>query len=70
VVTTFTDLARAAGAADPPSLARQLAMLYHAATQSAEMDRDPAAAAAARAAAATLLDAACAAASHDREASG
>jgi len=58
VVATFTDLARAAGAADPPSLARQLAMLYHAATQSARMDRDPAAAAAARAAAATLLDAA------------
>ena len=66
VVATFTDLARAAGAGDPPSLARQLAMLYHAATQSAQMDRDPGAAATARAAATTLLDAACPGASHDR----
>jgi AcrR family transcriptional regulator len=61
VVSMFADLARAAGAADPESLARQLALLYHAATQSAQMDRDPAAAGTARAAAATLLDAATAA---------
>jgi AcrR family transcriptional regulator len=58
VVALFTDLARAAGAADPEPLARQLAMLYHAATQSARMDRDPSAAVPARAAAVTLLDAA------------
>jgi hypothetical protein len=57
----FADLARAAGAADPEPLARQLALLYHAATQSAQMDRDPAAAGTARAAAVTLLDAATAA---------
>jgi AcrR family transcriptional regulator len=61
VVSMFADLARAAGAADPESLARQLALLYHAATQSAQMDRDPAAAGTARAAAATLLEAATAA---------
>jgi AcrR family transcriptional regulator len=61
VVSMFADLARAAGAADPEPLARQLALLYHAATQSAQMDRDPAAAGTARAAAVTLLDAATAA---------
>jgi AcrR family transcriptional regulator len=58
VVDLFTGLARQAGAADPQALGRQLALLYHASTQSAQLDRDPAAAAAARAAATTLLDAA------------
>jgi AcrR family transcriptional regulator len=62
VVSLFAELGRAAGAADPVFLARQLAMLYHAASLSARMDRDPEAAAVARAAAATLLDAAVAAA--------
>jgi hypothetical protein len=47
-----------------------IAMLYHAATQSAPMDRDPGVAATARAAAATLLDAACPGASHDRGVGG
>jgi AcrR family transcriptional regulator len=61
VADLFTDLARQAGAADPQALGRQLAMLYHAATQSAQLDHDGAAAAAARAAATTLLDAATAA---------
>jgi AcrR family transcriptional regulator len=59
VAGLFTDLARQAGAADPAALGRQLALLYHAATQSAQLDGDPAAAAtSARAAAATLLRAA------------
>jgi AcrR family transcriptional regulator len=60
VVALFADLGAAAGVADPEPLARQLAMLYHASTQSARMDRDPSAARTARAAAATLLDAAAA----------
>lgn len=55
----LVDLGRAAGAADPERLARQLALLYDGATVSARMDRDPGAAAAARAAAVTLVDAAC-----------
>jgi AcrR family transcriptional regulator len=54
----FTDLARAAGAAHPRQLARQLSLLYDGATVSARMDRDPSAAASARAIAAMLLDAA------------
>jgi AcrR family transcriptional regulator len=58
VADLFTGLARQAGAADPQALGRQLALLYHAATQSAQLDHDPAAATVARAAATTLLDAA------------
>ena len=56
----LVELGRAAGAADPERLARQLALLYDGATVSARMDRDPGAAAAARATAVTLVDAACA----------
>jgi AcrR family transcriptional regulator len=58
VTDLFAGLARQAGAADPPELARQLALLYHGAGLSARMDRDYQAAATARAAAATLLAAA------------
>jgi AcrR family transcriptional regulator len=58
VTDMFTDLARQAGATDPESLARQLALLYHGATLSARMDRDLAASQTARTAATTLLDAA------------
>jgi AcrR family transcriptional regulator len=54
----LTELAVAAGVADPSGFARQLAMLYDGAMVAARMDRDPSAAAAARAAAAALLDAA------------
>ncbi|MGV9349958.1 TetR/AcrR family transcriptional regulator [Streptomyces spiralis] len=54
----FTELATAAGYADPEALARQLQLLYDGAGQSARMDRDPSAATTARAAAAALLDAA------------
>jgi len=56
--TLFTDLARAAGAASPKKLARQLQMLYDGASVSARLDRDTGAATTARSAAATLLDAA------------
>jgi AcrR family transcriptional regulator len=58
VLSMFTELAAAAGAAEPEPLARQLAMLYHGATLAARMDRDLGAARPARAAATTLLDAA------------
>jgi AcrR family transcriptional regulator len=61
----FTELAQAAGVAEPEPLARQLAMLYHAAVNVARMDRNPNAAAEARAIATTLLDVATA--SHDRD---
>jgi AcrR family transcriptional regulator len=54
----FAELCRAAGAADPDQLARQLSLLYDGAMVGARMDRDLAAAAAARAVAATLVDAA------------
>ncbi len=54
----FTELAEAAGAADPAELAGQLVLLYDGAGVSARMDRDPAAAAIARTVAATLIDAA------------
>lgn len=54
----FTELAAAAGAADPDALARQLHQLWDGASQSARMDGDPAAADVARAAAEALLDAA------------
>lgn len=56
--TLFTELAVAAGVADPEGFARALAMLYDGATVAARMDRDPGAAAAARSAAAAILDAA------------
>ena len=58
----LTDLAGQAGAPEPERLGRQLHMIYDGASQSARMDRDPAAALSARAAAETLLDAALAAA--------
>jgi AcrR family transcriptional regulator len=58
VRSLFTELARAAGAADPEALAQQLVMLYDGATVAAQMDRDSTAAEAARAMAATLIDAA------------
>jgi len=58
VRSLFTELARAAGAADPEPLAQQLVMLYDGATVAAQMDRDTTAAKAARAMAATLIDAA------------
>jgi AcrR family transcriptional regulator len=54
----FVDLARAAGAAAPEHLGRQLMLLYDGASVAAQLDRDPGVAAEARAAAATLVDAA------------
>jgi AcrR family transcriptional regulator len=54
----FTDLARAAGAADPATLGAQLHLLYDGVNWAARIDRDLAAAGRAKAAAATLLDAA------------
>jgi AcrR family transcriptional regulator len=54
----FVELARAAGAADPEQLARQLGLLYDGASVAAQLDRDPSVATVARAAAATLVDAA------------
>ena len=58
VRTTFTDLAREAGAPAPEELARQLHLLYDGAGISARMDHDPSAATTARTAAAALFDAA------------
>jgi AcrR family transcriptional regulator len=55
---TFTDLLTEAGAADPPTLAMQLHVLWDGAAQSLRMDHDPAVARAARDAASALLDAA------------
>ena len=52
----FQDLARAAGAADPARLARELVLLYDGATVGAAMDRDPSRARVAKEAAAKLLD--------------
>jgi AcrR family transcriptional regulator len=52
----FADLARAAGAADPGRLARELVLLYDGATIGAAMDRDPTRARLAKEAAAKLLD--------------
>src|ERR1700748_2138747 len=54
----FTDLARAAGAADPATLGAQLHLLYDGVNWAARIDRDLAAAGRAQAAAAALLDAA------------
>jgi AcrR family transcriptional regulator len=54
----FTDLAQAAGVADPAGLAAQLVLLYDGAIVGARMDRTPTTAVAARAIAAALLDAA------------
>jgi AcrR family transcriptional regulator len=54
----LVELATAAGAQEPETLARQLLLLYDGANISARMDRDPTAAAAAREAATVLLDAA------------
>ena len=54
----FTDLARAAGAAEPEQLARRLGLLYDGASISARMDHDLTAAQLARSTAETLLDAA------------
>jgi AcrR family transcriptional regulator len=53
----FTELAREAGAADPPRLARQLQVIYDGAGLAARMDRDPSIATSARAAAEALLEA-------------
>ena len=55
VRTTFTDLAREAGAADPATLAAQLHLLYDGVNWAARIDRDLDAAARAKGAAATLL---------------
>ena len=54
----LTELAEAAGAADPAALGRQLHLIYDGASISARMDHDPSAAKFSRAAAAALLDAA------------
>jgi AcrR family transcriptional regulator len=56
VRSLFTELAKAAGAADPEHLGRQLALLYDGATVAAAMDRNSGAGAIAREIAATLLD--------------
>lgn len=54
----FTDLARDAGAKDPDTLGRQLAILYDGAMVTAAVDRDVTAAATAKTIATALLDAA------------
>ncbi|MBV8062467.1 MAG: TetR/AcrR family transcriptional regulator [Nevskia sp.] len=54
----FTQLARAAGAADPQALGRQLQMLYDGASVSADIDSNRGSAATARAMAELALDAA------------
>ena len=54
----FSTLGAEAGAADPPGLAHQLALLYDGAMVAAQLDRDPRAATPAAAAAAALLAAA------------
>jgi AcrR family transcriptional regulator len=57
----FTELARDAGAVDPPALADQLMILYDGASVGARMDQQPGAAALARTVAVQLVDAATAA---------
>jgi AcrR family transcriptional regulator len=54
----LVELATAAGADDPETLARQLSLLYDGANVTARMDRDPHAATSARTIAATLVEAA------------
>jgi AcrR family transcriptional regulator len=54
----FTELAGAAGAADPSTLARQLQLVFDGGGLAARMDRDPSVATIASATAAALLDAA------------
>ena len=56
--STFAELAREAGAADPDGLAKQLVVLYDGATIAAQLDHDTAAATTARSMAVALLDAA------------
>jgi len=56
--STFVELAREAGAADPDALAKQLVVLYDGATIAAQLDRDTGAATTARSMAVALLDAA------------
>ncbi|QER90303.1 TetR/AcrR family transcriptional regulator [Streptomyces tendae] len=58
ILELFTELADAAGFAEPEELARRLRLLYDGAEQAARMDRDPSAATSARHAAAAVLDAA------------
>jgi len=58
MLALLTDLARDAGADQPPELARQLALLYDGAIVAAHMDDDPNAARAARDTACVLVDAA------------
>lgn len=58
VRSLLTDLAAAAGAADPAGLGRQLQLVYNGSSMSARTDRDPAAANVARSIAEALLDAA------------
>jgi AcrR family transcriptional regulator len=55
MLALFTDLARAAGAANPARLARQLHLVYDGAGVAARMDHDPSVARFARAAADALL---------------
>jgi AcrR family transcriptional regulator len=54
----LAELARDAGASDPQTLARQLALIYDGAAVGARMDRDPDIAQVSRASAAALIDAA------------
>jgi AcrR family transcriptional regulator len=54
----FTELARDAGATDPPALAAQLMILYDGASVSARMDKQPGAAALARTIAEQMLESA------------
>jgi AcrR family transcriptional regulator len=61
----FTELATAAGAPDPPLLARQLQIVYDGGSATANLDRDPSISAPVRVAAASLV-----AASLDREPRG
>jgi AcrR family transcriptional regulator len=56
VRSTFVDLARRIGVADPEGLARQLVLLYDGAGLAARMDRNPSASHVARATAELLLD--------------